>query len=170
MHHLIHLIHRTAPTTLWIIVMNDKASRVLDAGAQLSRAFSHRINAMSVSWDDLEKAILERHRLSGLQLEFAPPPAGDPRVSRAKMWMGLAGFSAEAVLSIAVPAVGGRFPVGLRALVEFDRADRRRDSQDTAAARPRIQQVSQRTRPGRPLHPARDSGARLAHPAGSGAR
>ena len=87
--HLIHLIHRTASTTLWIIVMNDKASRVLDAGAQLSRVFSHRINAMSVSRDDLERAILERHRLSGWQLEFAPPPAGDPRVSRAKQWLGL---------------------------------------------------------------------------------
>jgi Mn-dependent DtxR family transcriptional regulator len=87
--HLIHLIHRTAATTLWIIVMNDKASRVLDAGAQLSRVFSHRINAMSVSSDDLERAILERHRLSGLQLEFAPPPAGDVRVSRVKHWLGL---------------------------------------------------------------------------------
>jgi hypothetical protein len=85
----IHLIHRTASTTLWIIVLNDKASRVLDDGAGLSRAFSHRINAMSVSPDDLQKAILERHRLSGLQLEFAPPPAGDPRVSRAKRWLGL---------------------------------------------------------------------------------
>jgi hypothetical protein len=83
------LIQRTAATTLWVIVMNDKASRVLDAGVELSRAFSHRINAMSVSPDDLEKAILERHRLSGLELEFAPPPAADPRVSRARRWLGL---------------------------------------------------------------------------------
>jgi hypothetical protein len=87
--HLIHLIHRTASTTLWVIVMNDKANRVLDAGAQMSRAFSHRINAMSVSQDDLENAILERHRLSGWALEFAPPPSGDPRVNRAKRWLGL---------------------------------------------------------------------------------
>lgn len=87
--HLIHLIHRTASTTLWIIVMNDKASRALDAGAQLSRVFSHRINAMSVSREDLERAILERHRLSGWRLEFARPPAGDPRVSKAREWMGL---------------------------------------------------------------------------------
>lgn len=88
-HHLIHLIHRTASTTLWILVLNDKAFRVLDAGARLGRVFSHRINAMSVSRDDLEKAILERHRLSGLRLEFAPPPAGDPRVSRIRKWLGL---------------------------------------------------------------------------------
>jgi hypothetical protein len=88
-HRLIHLIHRTASTTLWVIVMNDKAFRALEAGAEFGRAFSHRINAMSVSRDDLENAILERHRLSGYQLEFAPPPAGDPRISRARKWMGL---------------------------------------------------------------------------------
>jgi hypothetical protein len=88
-HHLLHLIHRTAATTLWIIVMNDKSYRVLDAGTHLHRVFSHRINAMSVSRANLESAILERHRLSGLRLEFAPPPAGDPRVSRARRWIGL---------------------------------------------------------------------------------
>jgi hypothetical protein len=86
---LIHWIHRTAHTTLWIIVMNDKAFRVLDAGVQFGRVFSHRINAMNVSRQHLENAILERHRLSGLRLEFAPPPAGDPRVSRVKRALGL---------------------------------------------------------------------------------
>ena len=69
--------------------MNDRSFRVLDAGAQLHRVFSYRINAMNVSRADLESAILERHRLSGLRLEFAPPPAGDPRVNRAKRWLGL---------------------------------------------------------------------------------
>lgn len=88
-HHLMHLIHRTAATTFWIIVMNDRSFRVLDAATHLHRVFSHRINAMSVSRSDLETAILERHRLSGLRLEFAPPPVGDPRVSRAKRWIGL---------------------------------------------------------------------------------
>jgi hypothetical protein len=86
---LIHWIHRTAHTTLWIIVMNDKAFRVLDAGVQFGRVFSHRINAMNVSRQHLENAILERHRLSGLRLEFAPPPAGDPRVNRIKRALGL---------------------------------------------------------------------------------
>jgi hypothetical protein len=87
--HLMHLIHRTASTTLWIVVMNDKSYRVLDAGTHLHRVFSHRINAMNVSRVNLENAILERHRLSGLRLEFAPPPASDPRISRAKRWVGL---------------------------------------------------------------------------------
>jgi hypothetical protein len=88
-HYLSHLIHRTAETTLWIIVMNDRSFRVLDAGTHLHRVFSHRINAMNVSRRDLENAILERHRLSGLRLEFAPPPDGDPRVNRVKRWLGL---------------------------------------------------------------------------------
>jgi hypothetical protein len=88
-HHLMHLIHRTAATTLWIIVMNDRSFRVLDAATHLHRVFSHRINAMSVSRSDLETAILERHRLSGFRLDFAPPPSGDPRINRAKQWIGL---------------------------------------------------------------------------------
>ena len=88
-HHLMHLIHRTATTTFWVVVMNDRSFRVLDAATHLHRVFSHRIHAMSVSRSDLETAILERHRLSGLRLEFAPPPAGDPRVNRAKRWIGL---------------------------------------------------------------------------------
>ena len=88
-HHLMHLIHQTASTTLWIVVMNDKSFRVLDAGTHLHRIFSHHINAMNVSRSDLEKAILERHRLSGLRLGFAPPPLGDPRVNRVKRWIGL---------------------------------------------------------------------------------
>jgi hypothetical protein len=88
-HHLMHLVHRTAATTFWIIVMNDRSFRVLDAATHLHRVFSHRINAMSVSRSDLETAILERHRLSGLRLEFAPPPAADPRVNRVKRSVGL---------------------------------------------------------------------------------
>jgi hypothetical protein len=44
---------------------------------------------MSVSRDDLENALLERHRLSGLRLEFAPPPARDPRITRLRNLLGL---------------------------------------------------------------------------------
>ena len=86
---LMHWIQRTALTTLWILAMNDRAFQALCAGAQFSRVFSHRINAMSVSKVDLENALLERHRLSGLRLEFASPPATDPRISRIRNWLGL---------------------------------------------------------------------------------
>jgi AAA ATPase domain len=87
--YLAGLVHRTAATTLWILVLNDKALRVLDSAISFGRSFSHRINAMNIARDDLEKAVLERHRLSGLRLDFAPPPAGDPRVSRVKRWLGI---------------------------------------------------------------------------------
>jgi hypothetical protein len=87
--HLMRWIQLTASTTLWIIAMNDNAFRVLCAAEQFSRIFSHRVNAMSVSRIDLEKAVLERHRLSGLRMEFAPPPPSDPRASRIKSWLGL---------------------------------------------------------------------------------
>jgi hypothetical protein len=87
--HLVRWIHKTAGNTLWVVSMNDKALRVLEAGADFGRVFSHRINAMSVSRDDLENAILQRHRLSGLRLRFAPPPVGDPRVSRVRQWLQL---------------------------------------------------------------------------------
>jgi len=87
--HLMHWIQRTALTTLWIIAMNDRAFQALCAGAQFSRVFSHRINAMSVSKIDLQNALLERHRLSGLRLEFAPLPMTDARISRIRNWLGL---------------------------------------------------------------------------------
>jgi hypothetical protein len=87
--HLMRWIQQTAPSTLWIIVMNDKAFQVLCAGVGFSRIFSHRINAMSVSRADLENAILERHRLSGLRLEFAPPPAVDPRIHKLRRLLAL---------------------------------------------------------------------------------
>jgi hypothetical protein len=81
-------IQRTALTTFWILAMNDRAFQVLSAGVQFARVFSHRINAMSVSRADLENALLERHRLSGLRLEFAPAPATDPRISRIRNTLG----------------------------------------------------------------------------------
>jgi len=62
---------------------------VADAAVQFGRVFSHRINAMNVSRTHLENAIYERHRLSGLRLEFAPPPEVDPRISRVKQWLAL---------------------------------------------------------------------------------
>jgi AAA ATPase domain len=87
--HLMRWIQLTSSTTLWIIAMNDNAFRVLCAALQFSRIFSHRVNAMSVSRLDLENAVLERHRLSGLRMEFAPPPPSDPRTSRIKNLLGL---------------------------------------------------------------------------------
>ncbi len=83
------LIQATASTTLWILAMNDFAFQLLDQAARLGGSFSHRINAMSVLREDLIKAILQRHNLSGLRLNFAPPPPGDPRVHRVRAFVGI---------------------------------------------------------------------------------
>jgi hypothetical protein len=55
----------------------------------LGRAFSHRINAMSVRPEHVISAILQRHNLSGLRLEFAPLPEGHPRLSEFRQFVGL---------------------------------------------------------------------------------
>jgi AAA ATPase domain len=107
--HLMNWIQKTASTTLWVLAMNDKAFQALCAGAQFSRVFSQRINAMSVSRQDLENALLDRHRLSGLRLEFAPPPASDPRVSRIKNWLGIEGASQKLYFDSLYQQSGGVF-------------------------------------------------------------
>jgi predicted AAA+ superfamily ATPase len=86
---LLTLIYETSSSTLWIFSVNETAFRYLDAFNRLGRHFSHRINAMSVKRDDLIGAILQRHDLSGLRLEFAPLPEEDRRVSRARRLLGL---------------------------------------------------------------------------------
>ena len=83
------IIQSSASSTLWILAMNDFAFQLLDQAVRLGASFSHRINAMSVLRDDLVKAILQRHNLSGLRLSFAPPPPGDPRVSRIRSLVGI---------------------------------------------------------------------------------
>ncbi len=86
---LLTLIYRTSDTTLWIFSINETAFRYLDAVVGLGRHFSHRINAMSVTREDLIGAIRQRHDLTGLRLEFAPLPPEDPRVSRIRRLLGL---------------------------------------------------------------------------------
>ncbi len=86
---LLTLIYQTSGSTFWVFSINETAFRYLDAAMGLGRHFSHRINAMSVRREDLIGAILQRHELSGLRLEFAALPAKDPRVSRARRLFGL---------------------------------------------------------------------------------
>ena len=85
----LRLLSATSTTTLWILSVNETSFRYLDAVVGLSSAFSHRVNAMSVRLEDITNAILQRHNLSGLRLQFAPPPEGDPRVSQARRLFGL---------------------------------------------------------------------------------
>ncbi len=68
------LIAATCHSTLWILVINQVAYKFLQASVSLGQSFSHRINATSVTRDDLREAVLLRHNLSGLRLRFSPPP------------------------------------------------------------------------------------------------
>ncbi len=74
---LLDLMYATAPHTLWLLCSNEMAFRYLEATVGLERHFHSIINAAAVSSDDLRNAILQRHSLSGLRLEFlAPTPSG----------------------------------------------------------------------------------------------
>ncbi len=86
---LLGFIYETSDSTLWIFSINETAFRYLSAVAGLGNHFSHRINAMSVRSEDLTGAILQRHDLSGLRLEFAPLAGEDRRIDRARRLVGL---------------------------------------------------------------------------------
>lgn len=88
---LLELMQRTAPTTLWIFGMNQHAYTLLDRALEVSRYFTFHINAVSVDIEQLRKAILIRHNLSGMRLQFQPPPQSDPRIGKARQWLGLEG-------------------------------------------------------------------------------
>ena len=85
---LLDLMYLTGRSTLWVFSVNETAYQYLDAVVGLGRHFSHHINAMAVKQEDLSKAILQRHGLSGARLEFAPLPPEDPRVSGARRLLG----------------------------------------------------------------------------------
>lgn len=69
------IIATTYRTTLWVIACNQRAFNLLDRVVSLGEGFSHRIDTASVSGPSLREAIMVRHDLSGLSLEFLPPPA-----------------------------------------------------------------------------------------------
>lgn len=83
------LISSTWRTTLWILSINETSFRYLNAVFPLRQSFSHQVNAMSVSPEDMSNAVLQRHYLSGLRVEFTPPPEQDPRVGRLRRFLGL---------------------------------------------------------------------------------
>jgi hypothetical protein len=85
----LRLVTATSSSTLWILSMNQASFGYLDAVLGLGRNCSHRVNAMAVSQEQMMEAILQRHTLSGLRLQFAPAPAGDPRVKRLRRFFGL---------------------------------------------------------------------------------
>ena len=86
---LLDIMVATAHSVFWVISLNEMAFRFLHATVQIAKSFSHQINATSVSPEAVKAAILQRHHLSGLRLEFAPPPAGDPGIRGLRRFAGL---------------------------------------------------------------------------------
>ena len=66
------LIAASSSSTLWILAINQIAFRLLDSTVQFRHTFSHQINAGTAQLDELRKAVMLRHNLSGLRLEFLP--------------------------------------------------------------------------------------------------
>jgi hypothetical protein len=85
----LRLVEATSKSTLWILSINEISFQYLNAAVSLGGTFSHRINAMSVRREYITNAILQRHNLSGLRLEFAPLPEGDARIGRLRKLVGL---------------------------------------------------------------------------------
>lgn len=71
---LLTIVTRTNESVLWLLSVNYAAAKLTDAAVGLSRSFSHRINARAVSYETLSQAVLQRHHLSGLNLEFERTP------------------------------------------------------------------------------------------------
>ncbi len=86
---LLELVSQTSRSTMWILSVNETAYRYLDRVVEMGQSFSHRINAMAVLPEHLRKAILLRHNLSGLRLQFASSPAARSRTQRSRQMLGL---------------------------------------------------------------------------------
>lgn len=78
------VITATCSSTLWIFTINDVAFRLLDAVVSLGASFSHRLAIGTATRDDLRQAILLRHNLSGLRIQFPEPPSPRGLLARLK--------------------------------------------------------------------------------------
>jgi hypothetical protein len=79
---LLDLIATTSRNTLWILSINETALRYLTNTVGMEEFFSHKINAAAVAPAHLRNAILLRHNLSGLRLQFAAPKSTKSRIDR----------------------------------------------------------------------------------------
>lgn len=86
---LLDLIEATAKSTMWILVTSRAPIALLDSVLNLKQLVSAQINTAALTKETLKNAILQRHNLSGLRLRFAPPPPGDPRVTRMERLLGI---------------------------------------------------------------------------------
>jgi hypothetical protein len=66
------IIAATCGNTLWVLVTNQQAFRLLDAAVRLGDVFSHRIDVAMTPPAAIRQAIMVRHNLSGFRLRFTP--------------------------------------------------------------------------------------------------
>lgn len=86
---LLDLICATAKDCLWVLALNAHGFHFLNVAVQFQHAFTHRINVADVSSQKLQEAILYRHHLSGLRLQFEPPPHAFGKWRRLRRTFGL---------------------------------------------------------------------------------
>jgi len=103
------LIAATSRQTLWILVINQMAYRFLEAAVDLGHTFSHRLDAGAANAEMLRKAILVRHNLSGLRLQFPQPVQSGRLERRALQWAGKAVTPETAFFDTLASQSGGIF-------------------------------------------------------------
>ena len=69
--------------------MNQVALNFVENVVSFEENFSHRINAMAVTPDQLTEALLVRHNLSGLRLQLASPKPDNSRIDAVRRLVGL---------------------------------------------------------------------------------
>jgi len=81
------VIAATCSSTLWILTLNEVAFRFLNAVVNLGASFSHRLNISAAGRAELREAILRRHALSGLRVQFPPPPQSHALADRLRAFL-----------------------------------------------------------------------------------
>ncbi len=75
---LLSVVAKTKDSVLWCLAVNQAGFKLADAAVGMHRVFSHRINARAVSAKHLRRAILQRHDLSGMRLNFRRTSSNSP--------------------------------------------------------------------------------------------
>ncbi len=69
----LHLVSDTSENTLWVILMGSPAARWLHIAMGLFDYFTHAIEIPSLDTEQIQKMILQRHRVSGFSTRFERP-------------------------------------------------------------------------------------------------
>jgi hypothetical protein len=106
---LLSIVAGTTGPNLWVLSLTSEGFRFLDRALSLSTGFSHLLHASAVTAAELQDAILQRHNLSGLRLEFTAPPGRGRIVEWLKMQTARAERPDEAFFADLHETSGGVF-------------------------------------------------------------